>query len=110
LNGNTDNIKNLGDEMMAKGCPYCLLPGGKGIGPGIGGIFETDEEFIEHLEMEHDLVVKRPDETDDEAFARVKSKNPRIGTDDCRCPACLAKRRSDIAIAWNLMEKVGVSL
>lgn len=91
---------------MGKGCPYCLLPGGKGIGPSIGGIFETDEEFIEHLEMEHDLVVRRPGETAKEAWARVKAKNPRIGTENCQCPSCLAKKRPSVAMALKMMNKM----
>lgn len=91
---------------MGIGCPYCLLPGGKGIGPSIGGIFETDEDFANHLESEHDLVVRREGETDEQAWARVKAKNQRIGTEDCRCPACLAKKRTDVAFTLKLMEKL----
>ena len=74
------------------GCPYCLLPGGRGWRmAGKQGLFDTDEEFIEHIEMEHDLAVRREDETEEQALARVKAKNPRIGTKDCRCPSCMAE-------------------
>lgn len=88
------------------GCRYCLLPGAKGIGPRIGGIFEIDEEFFNHMEDEHDLVIRRHGETEEEAKVRVKAKNPRMGTENCRCPACLAQRRSGVAGALQLMNKL----
>lgn len=65
-------------------CPYCfkILP------------FENDSgEWLNHLEMEHDLVVRRKGETKEEATERVKKKNLRMGTEDCQCPRCVMKRK-----------------
>lgn len=70
-------------------CKYCTME--KGI--TIRDCFETDEELAEHIEMEHDIAVRRPEETGKEAREGAKAKNPRIGTDNCRCPACKEKRR-----------------
>ena len=70
-------------------CKYCVME--EGI--TVGDCFQTEEELAEHLEMEHDIVVRRPGETEEEARERAKAKNPRIGTDNCRCPVCKEKRR-----------------
>ena len=71
------------------GCRYCTTE--KGI--TVKDCFETEEEYFNHLEMEHDLVVRRPGETEEEAMERVKAKNPRTGTENCQCPACKQKRK-----------------
>lgn len=70
-------------------CKYCIIE--KGI-TGKDG-FETEEEFFEHIEMVHDIAVRRPGESHEEALERVREKNPRIGTDDCQCPGCKERRR-----------------
>lgn len=76
-------------------CPYCLSTEGlKGSELEEKG-FKTDEVFMNHLEEVHDLVVRRSDETEEDALARVKMKNPRVGTVKCRCPGCLNKRGED---------------
>ena len=49
-----------------------------------------DDELHEHIEMEHDIALRREGETDQEAQARVLAKNPRMGGPDCRCPDCSA--------------------
>jgi len=69
-------------------CRYCLSEKSLTVNDG----FETDEDFHNHLEEEHDLVVRRENETEEQAEARVKQKNPRIGTEECRCPDCRRKR------------------
>ena len=51
------------------------------------------EEWFNHLEMEHDLVVRREGETEEEARKRVKAKNPRLGTENCQCPTCVRNRK-----------------
>ncbi len=75
------------------GCRLCLMPGGPGIGPRKGGVFDDDEAYFEHLEMEHDVPVCREHETEDDARGRVAGKNPRMGSPLCRCPACAATRK-----------------
>jgi len=71
------------------GCKYCTIE--KGI--TVKDCFETDEEYANHLEMVHDLVIRREGETEEEATERVKAKNPRTGREDCQCPACKQKRK-----------------
>lgn len=71
------------------GCRYCAIE--KGI--TVKDCFETDEEYFNHVEMVHDLVITRQGETKKEARERVKAKNPRLGTEDCQCPACRQKRK-----------------
>lgn len=75
---------------MRLACRYCIAD--KGLRLSSPWIFASEEELFNHIEMMHDLVVIRGGETDDEAFSRVKAKNPRIGIDDCQCPSCKAKR------------------
>lgn len=71
------------------GCKYCAIE--RGI--TVKDCFETEEEYFNHLEMIHDLIIRREGETAEEAEKRVKAKNPRIGTKDCQCPACKEKRK-----------------
>lgn len=55
--------------------------------------FNTNEELIQHIEKEHNIPVRRPNETEDEAIARVKKMYPEAGNiDTCKCPQCRAKR------------------
>lgn len=75
---------------MGLACRYCIAD--KGLRLSSPWIFESEEEFFDHLEMEHDLVIRRDGESDAEAQARVKAKNPRIGTESCQCPSCKANR------------------
>lgn len=76
-------------------CKYCILTKGlRGSEIKEGKkCFGTEEELFNHIEMEHDLVINRGKETEKEAFERVKKKNPRIGTENCQCPACQNKRK-----------------
>ena len=70
-------------------CVYCILYGDSHGGGAKVLPFENDsEEFFNHIEMEHDIPVRRIDETKEEASARVKAKNPRMGSPNCQCPAC----------------------
>jgi len=77
-------------------CKWCLIygnptrPGGS---TAIKDVLETDEDLVEHIEMVHCMPVKRPGETSEQAEARVRAKNPRMGTAECTCPRCDARRR-----------------
>lgn len=84
--------------MMAKSilCPFCLAVDGLKAEDIDEKSFPDDDAFADHLEEEHDIIVRRDDEDDDKATKRVKEKNPRIGTDKCKCPECLLKRGEDI--------------
>lgn len=82
---------------MGIACKYCIAT--KGLRLDRDRLFETDEELFDHIEMEHDIPVKREGETAEEAIRRLKAKNPRAGGPDCQCPACLHQRgdgRADI--------------
>jgi hypothetical protein len=79
---------------MAIACKFCLLPGGQGVSFSKGNIFETQEELNDHIENEHDIAVQREDESMEEAQKRFEAKNKRAGTDECRCPSCVARRAS----------------
>jgi len=70
-------------------CRYCIIE--RGI--TVRDCFETGKELIEHIEMVHDIAVRRSGESHKEAVERVKEKNPRIGTDNCQCPACKEKKK-----------------
>ena len=76
----------MGNRML---CKICVVERGCTIKDS----FETEEELFNHIEMEHDIVVQRDGETEEEAWDRVKKKNPRIGAENCQCPDCKAKRR-----------------
>jgi len=77
-------IMTLNDELpQNRWCPYCF---------NIVRI-EIWEDWFNHLETIHDLVVRREGETYEEAIARVKAKNPRIGTENCQCPRCVIRRQ-----------------
>lgn len=80
-----------------RACKFCLMPGGMGISFAKGNIFETDEELFDHIEDEHDIAVQREGETKEEAQARFDAKNSRAGTDECRCPECVARRANVIS-------------
>jgi len=86
-------------------CKYCLLPGGAGVSMA-KGVFKSDDELFDHIEEEHDLIIRRKDETAEEAKARVEAKNPRIGGPDCRCPDCLGNKVPGVRLALDLMESV----
>ena len=78
---------------MSIACPYCIASKGiRGSGEnlldGKQALFDKDDDYYNHLEMEHDLVIRRNNETADEAMKRVYAKNSRIGTKDCQCPGC----------------------
>jgi hypothetical protein len=73
-------------------CSYCVATEGLKGSELEEKSFPDDESFLNHLEEVHDLIIRRKGETEEEAVERVKAKNPRIGTDDCRCPSCLAKK------------------
>lgn len=74
---------------MAFGCRFCAIE--KGI--TVRDCFENQEDFFNHLEVVHDLVVSRVGESDEQARERVKTKNPRLGTKNCQCPGCKQGRR-----------------
>jgi len=71
------------DLPQNRWCPYCLQI----------IYIESWEDWYNHLEMDHDLVIRRKDETEEQAITRVKAKNPRMGTPNCQCPRCIAERR-----------------
>ena len=79
---------------MSIACKICIME--KGLkGSETNRFFATEEQLFDHLEDEHDLVVRREGETEAEANARVHAKNKRIGTENCRCPECKAKRLTE---------------
>jgi hypothetical protein len=82
---------------MGIACKYCIAI--KGLRLDRDRLFETEDELIEHIEMEHDMPVAREGETEEQTMRRFKAKNPRAGGPDCQCPACLHRRgdsRADI--------------
>lgn len=83
----------LKDKKMFA-CKYCIIT--KGI--TIRDCFETEEELSNHMEMEHDLAIMRKGETEEEAKERVKAKNPRMGSLNCQCPACMEKRKASLLL------------
>lgn len=90
---------------MGIACRYCIAT--KGLTMKSGHLFQTEEELIEHIEMEHDIPVAREGETEEETMARFKAKNPRAGGPNCQCPACLHKRGDRRADIMALVDKIG---
>jgi hypothetical protein len=76
---------------MAIGCPYCVMPGGKGISLS-HGVFDNDEDYYEHIEMDHDIPVRQDNETEEDCMKRFHAKNTRAGGPDCQCPTCMSER------------------
>lgn len=85
-------------------CKYCVAT--KGLTMSSDHIFKTDEELFNHIEMEHDIPVKRKGETEEECMVRFKAKNSRAGGPDCQCPDCLAKKGSHLADIYGLVDKL----
>jgi hypothetical protein len=92
---------------MSIACKYCIAT--KGLRLDRDRLFETDEELIEHIEMEHDIPVRREGETEEETMRRFKAKNPRGGGPDCQCPACLHQRGDSRAEVMALVDKISRS-
>jgi hypothetical protein len=65
-------------------CKLCTVEGNTIFANALAG----DDELYEHIEMVHDVPVRREGETDQKAMARVRAKNPRMGGPDCRCVDC----------------------
>ena len=72
-------------------CKYCIATKGLKGSELEKQTFGTQEEFVEHIEMVHDIPVTRKGETEKETMDRFSKKNPRAGGPDCQCPACQAK-------------------
>ena len=77
-------------------CKYCIAKHGlwgsdfKSLDGDRKVAFDAEDEFYDHLEEEHDLIVRRENETLEEAEKRVHAKNKRIGTESYQCPQCRA--------------------
>jgi len=89
---------------MSIACSYCIAS--KGLTLRSSHLFETDEELIEHIEMEHDMPVAREGETQEQTMARFKAKNPRAGGPECQCPSCLRGRGSPLADIYTLVDQI----
>lgn len=58
---------------MAFGCRICIMT--KGLkGSDLKSLPQTQDELAEHLEREHGIVVKRDNETDEQATKRFEEK------------------------------------
>jgi len=90
---------------MGIACKYCIAT--KGLKLDRDHLFESDEELVDHIEMEHDIPVRREGETEEECMSRFKAKNPRAGGPDCQCPTCLRNRGDRRAIAISLVDLLG---
>jgi hypothetical protein len=77
---------------MAIACKYCIMT--KGLkGSDIATLPKTEEEFLEHIESEHNIAVRREGETDEQAKQRLFAKHPEArDPSTCKCPSCKARR------------------
>ena len=71
---------------MPIACKLCIMEKGL-IGGDIKNLPQTQEEFNDHLESYHHMPVKRPEETDQECWARFLKKYPEAKT----CPDCIKR-------------------
>jgi hypothetical protein len=73
-------------------CPYCVAQ------RGIKGFelkerdLSNDEDFANHLEEEHGIIVKRKGETEKQARARCAKKGIISDENKCNCTDCRTKR------------------
>jgi hypothetical protein len=82
---------------MAIACKYCIRS--KGLkGSELSELFQTEEEFLRHLEREHHIPIKRDDETEAQCQARFRRENPEAGGPNCRCPECQDRRRRGLKL------------
>jgi len=95
-------------------CPFCVAEKGLNLERDKGKhLFENEEEYFNHLEMVHDLVVRRKGETEEDAIKRVREKQKkefgfvRIGSENCQCPACKAKRKILKKLVEEFLKKEG---
>ena len=77
---------------MGTACKYCIMD--KGLRLGDKHIFETDEEFYQHLEKDHHIPVRRDGETEEQTLVRFQKENPEAGGPNCRCPSCNTKTKA----------------
>jgi hypothetical protein len=89
---------------MPIACKYCIAT--KGLTLQSDHLFDTEDELIDHIEMEHDMPVEREGETEEQTMARFKAKNPRAGGPDCQCPACLRNRENRRAPLYGLVDRL----
>lgn len=81
--------------MMAIACKYCILT--KGLkGSDVVKLPQTDEEFFNHIEREHNICVMRENETKEQAWERFVRENPEAGGPNCKCPECTYERQRGI--------------
>lgn len=66
---------------MAHACKLCIMT--KGINGGdVASLPQTEEEFFDHLEREHHVVIPREGESQDDADRRVLASG--FACDECR--------------------------
>ena len=85
-------ISEVYKNVKKFGCKYCLFE--KRTLVEKVSWFHSLEELMNHLEVEHDLVIPRNGENEDQAWERITVKGTRIGTPQCQCPMC----------KWNLRD------
>lgn len=78
---------------MGQLCVYCI--GERGVTGK--DIIEGDDAFMDHIEREHHIPVRRKGETVAETMRRFKAANPEAGGPNCRCPTCGDTRDADAA-------------
>lgn len=85
-------IAEMYKNVKKFGCKFCLFEK-RILTEGVSW-FLYMEDLMNHLEMQHDLVIPRRGENEAQARNRVKIKGTRIGTPQCQCPMC----------KWNLRD------
>jgi len=77
-------------------CPYCIATKGiKGSDLIKGGEkdLDDDEKFFRHIEDEHNILVRREGETEEQTMGRFYQEHPEAKDPaTCKCPECKAKR------------------
>ena len=84
---------------MALACKYCIMARGLR-GSDIGGLPQTEDELVEHIEREHHIPVSRDGETNTETQERFKRENPQAGGPNCRCPKCVDEREGRVRMGF----------
>ena len=78
--------------MSLIACKYCIMT--KGLkGSDISKLPTTEEEFIEHIERDHNIPVQRDGETEVVTMERFYTQYPEAkNPETCKCPECSAQR------------------
>ena len=74
-------------------CRYCVATKGLKGSELKKRDLSDPEKMAKHIESEHNIPVRRPGETSQQAMKRFRKEQPQAGNPElCKCPECQAER------------------